>query len=146
MEDEDKIHLKKEIGQKIKNIRTWKNLSRQQAADALSISVTNYGYIERGETDLPVSRLVDIAKVFEVSVDDLLGLTDKTVFTFSGNNNSGFTNYQVNSHLIETTEIALKYELEKMQILLQERENEVTGLKKQIAQLEEINRMLKGEK
>jgi DNA-binding XRE family transcriptional regulator len=146
MEDNDKTALKRQIGGKIKRMREEKRMARQQVADALNMSLTNYGYIECGKIDMPMTLLVDIARVFEVSVDDLLELSDKTVFTFSGNNNSGFTNYQVNSPLTETTEIVLKHELEKALILLQEREKEVTGLQKQIEQLEKIVRLHEGEK
>jgi transcriptional regulator with XRE-family HTH domain len=146
MEDNDKTALKRQIGGKIKRMREEKRMARQQVADALNMSLTNYGYIECGKIDMPMTRLVDIARVFEVSVDDLLELSDKTVFTFSGIQNKGDYNYQVNSPLTETTEIVLKHELEKALILLQEREKEVTGLQKQIEQLEKIVRLHEGEK
>jgi DNA-binding XRE family transcriptional regulator len=145
MEDNDKTALKRQIGGKIKRMREEKRMARQQVADALNMSLTNYGYIECGKIDMPMTLLVDIARVFEVSVDDLLELSDKTVFTF-GNNNNSCHNYQVNSPLTETTEIVLKHELEKALILLQEREKEVTGLQKQIEQLEKIVRLHEGEK
>jgi len=48
----DKEVLKKEIGIKIKQMRTIKGWSREHMADKLKMSVSNYGNIERGETNL----------------------------------------------------------------------------------------------
>jgi transcriptional regulator with XRE-family HTH domain len=44
--------LKKAIGIKIKQMRTIKGWSREHMADKLKMSVSNYGNIERGETNL----------------------------------------------------------------------------------------------
>jgi transcriptional regulator with XRE-family HTH domain len=44
-------------------------------ADSLGISTTSYGDIERGKTDLTLSRLHQIAEVFEISITTLLGET-----------------------------------------------------------------------
>ena len=145
MDEDTKDDLKKQIGLKIKQLRTIKGWSRQHAADKLDLSLAGYGCIERGEIDMSVTRLVEIAEVFEVALVDLLGFNGKTVFSFTGihNKGKGCYNYQLNSTSDEVKELLLKNELEKLQLLLQEREKEVDNLKKQIVQLEEINRLLK---
>ncbi len=52
----------------IKQIRELKNLKREYVALKLNMSTSGYGKIERGEVDLTLSRLTNIAKILEVSV------------------------------------------------------------------------------
>ncbi len=42
-------------------------------ADSLGISTTSYGDIERGKTDLTLSRLQQIAQILEVNIAILMG-------------------------------------------------------------------------
>lgn len=51
----------------IRKIRELKNLTREYVADELKMS--GYGKIERGEEDLTVSKLIEIAKVLDVSTE-----------------------------------------------------------------------------
>ena len=53
----------------IKTIRELKNLTREYVADALGMSTSGYGKIERGEVDLTVSKFIMISEVLEVDVD-----------------------------------------------------------------------------
>lgn len=61
------------VGQNIKNERIKLGLSQADAAKLLRISTPALCKIETGQTDLNVSRLIQIAKVFNVSVLRLLG-------------------------------------------------------------------------
>jgi transcriptional regulator with XRE-family HTH domain len=133
-------------------LRTVKGLSRGQVADMLKMSESNYGHIERGEADIKITLLVEIAEVFEITLYDLLGLNDKTVFNFTKhttvNTESVNTEYLigVNPILNNIGDMNLKHELEKSNLLLQaannENENENENLKVQIAQLQKINALL----
>lgn len=133
-------------------MRTVKGLSRGQVADMLKMSESNYGHIERGEADIKITLLVEIAEVFEITLYDLLGLNDKTVFNFTKhttvNTESVNTEYLigVNPILNNIGDMNLKHELEKSNLLLQaannENENENENLKVQIAQLQKINALL----
>lgn len=58
---------------KIKDIRQRKNVSQADMADKMSISLVSYSKIERGITELSVTRLYEIAKLLEVPVNELLG-------------------------------------------------------------------------
>jgi transcriptional regulator with XRE-family HTH domain len=134
--------IKKEIGNKIRQLRTVRGWSRGQMADNLKMSESNYGNIERGEADIKITLLVEIAEVFEITLYDLLGLNEKTVFNFTKNttvNNAGGINPTLNN----ISDLALKYELEKTVLLLKERDKEVENLKVQNLQLQEINVLLK---
>ena len=63
----------KTIAEKIRLLRLQHGLSQENLADTLSISTTAYGDIERGKTDLTLSRLHQIAEVFKINVAVLLG-------------------------------------------------------------------------
>ncbi len=61
-----------QIGQRIRRCRNAKGLSQEQLAERVWISQTHMSHIETGNTRLSLPVLVDIARVLEVSTDDLL--------------------------------------------------------------------------
>ena len=63
----------KTIAEKIRLLRLQHGLSQENLADSLGISTTSYGDIERGKTDLTLSRLHQIAEVFKINAAILLG-------------------------------------------------------------------------
>lgn len=73
------------IGTKIKNIRELKNYTQEYVAKKLEMTQAGYSKIERDETDVPYSKLEEIARVLEVGVDDLVAF-DKQKFFNSFNN------------------------------------------------------------
>ncbi|MNK48581.1 anaerobic benzoate catabolism transcriptional regulator [compost metagenome] len=65
----------KSVGDNIKQCRQTLNLSQADAAKKLNISTPAFCKIETGQTDLNISRLQQISKVFKVPVVQLLGLS-----------------------------------------------------------------------
>jgi len=65
----------KSIGDHIKQCRLSLNLSQADAAKKLNISTPAFCKIETGQTDLNISRLQQISKVFKVPIVQLLGLS-----------------------------------------------------------------------
>lgn len=65
----------KSIGDQIKQCRLALNLSQADAAKKLNISTPAFCKIETGQTDLNISRLQQISKVFKVPIIQLLGLS-----------------------------------------------------------------------
>ena len=63
--------------EKIRLQRLQRGLSQENMADLLNLSTTAYGDIERGKTDLTLSRLTQIAQVLVVS--PLVLLTDEAI-------------------------------------------------------------------
>lgn len=61
------------ILENIKRIRSEKKITQADISEKLGLAQNNYGNIERGITELTVTRLYEIAKVLEVSVNELLG-------------------------------------------------------------------------
>ncbi|UKT65160.1 helix-turn-helix domain-containing protein [Pedobacter mucosus] len=62
----------KSVGDNIKQSRVALGLSQAAAAKKLNISTPAFCKIETGQTDLNVSRLMQIAKTFKVTVTQLL--------------------------------------------------------------------------
>ena len=57
-----------EVGSNIKQLRLDSAKGQTEVAKALGISVAALSKIENGQTDINLSRLIQIAKYFEVSV------------------------------------------------------------------------------
>ncbi len=73
------------IGQKIKKVREFKNLTQEHLAEKLGMSVAGYGKIEREDTDVPFSRLEQIAKTFDMKTEDLVGFDEQLVYNIMHN-------------------------------------------------------------
>lgn len=65
----------KQIGERIRQLRQQKGLSQENMADQLNISTTAYGDIERGKTDVTLSRLHKIAAILGTEVASILGIS-----------------------------------------------------------------------
>jgi transcriptional regulator with XRE-family HTH domain len=72
--------MKSIIHLNIKKIREMKNLTREYVADELDMSTSGYAKIERGEVDLTITRLNNIALVLNVSVDFIFKFDVSTFF------------------------------------------------------------------
>lgn len=64
------------FGERICSLRKEKNLSRQQLADYLNVSVRLIGYWENNKRECGFDMLIKLADYFCVTVDYLLGRTD----------------------------------------------------------------------
>ncbi len=134
-----------ELPKKLKLVRSLKSWTQEEVAEKLGISTQSYAKIERGETDVNLSRLQQIADVMEIGLSQLFDLDEKNVFNLTCDNNTQCqkidNNWNVNSS--STEQIKYKYELEKANLIIEEREREIDYLKQQINDLREINNLLK---
>lgn len=64
------------FGERLKTLRTEENVSRQQLASALNISLRSISYWENNQRECDFDTLISIADYFSVSIDYLLGKTD----------------------------------------------------------------------
>ncbi|MDR2274094.1 MAG: helix-turn-helix domain-containing protein [Sphingobacterium sp.] len=64
------------LGKKIRLLRHQKGWSQQDAAKQLEISIPAFSKIETGITDVNLSRLNQISKLFNLSVVQLLSSSD----------------------------------------------------------------------
>ncbi len=73
------------LGDSIKKFRELKNITREKIAADLKMSLSNYSKIERGEIDLTISRIQEIANILEVDVSQILNFDATNIFNISNN-------------------------------------------------------------
>ena len=62
---------------RIRDLREDRDLTQRQIADYLMCDQSLYSKYERGERELPLSLAVKLAEYYHVSMDYLLGMTNK---------------------------------------------------------------------
>ena len=62
---------------KIRDLREDNDFTQQQIADYLRCDRSLYSRYERGEREIPLHIMVQLAKFYETSIDYLVGLTDE---------------------------------------------------------------------
>ncbi len=108
------------VHEKIRFIRQAKNLSQDEMAEKLGMCLNAYGNIERGDTDIRLSRLEQIAQVFEMPLEQLFGFDEKNVFNVNGTNYGGIHHNQNYCTIHYPAEyLQLQNELEKEKLLNQ---------------------------
>ena len=63
--------------QRIQDLRTDADLSQTQLSEILHISQRSYSHYETGSRNIPVEMLIRLANYYDISVDYLVGRTDK---------------------------------------------------------------------
>jgi transcriptional regulator with XRE-family HTH domain len=66
--------MMKKLQEILRQIRLENNLSQENLAADLGLSITGYAKIERGETDVNYSRLEKIAQYYKINVIQLLSI------------------------------------------------------------------------
>ena len=133
------------INEKIRQLREQHQLSQENMADKLGMSVTGYGKIERGEVRSNLSRLEQISEVFDMDICELLsfGENDKVYFNNSSyestnsNNSNHFLFAVVNDNLekaIQQLQLMLSHKDE----LLAQKDKIINGLEREIALLRKL--------
>ncbi len=75
----------------IKKFRELKNITREQMASDLDLSVSGYSKLERGEIEITLKRLCEIADVLDVEISQILNFNSQTIFNIS--NSQGVQGY-----------------------------------------------------
>ena len=63
--------------QRIQDLRTDADMSQKQLREILHISQRSYSHYETGSRNIPVEMLIRLANYYDISVDYLVGRTDK---------------------------------------------------------------------
>ena len=104
-------------------------------ADQLGVTQAGYSKIEKGKTILSYVKLVEIARILEVSVEDIISFDSQRYFNnfnnVKGNNNGSILINQDNETLKSLYEDKIKL-LEK---LLKKTEEELYRYKKKFGQI-----------
>ena len=111
-----------DVGQKLRMIRGLYRLSQESISKDLKMSQPGYAKLERNETDIPFSRLSQIADYYKISIIDLL--------TFGEDRQTTFGN---------RLELELfKKEVDHMKQRLSDKEEIVQLLKRKVEELEKL--------
>ncbi len=131
------------LHKKIRFLRLNKGWSQETMAEKLAMSPNGYGSIERGETNVQLSRVLQIAKLFDVSTAELFqDANGKNVFNSMGhhnveiqNNNDarcyfGITAVSQTQSECQHEREQLEFNVEKQIIIIEQKDREIYFLKK----------------
>jgi transcriptional regulator with XRE-family HTH domain len=120
------------VHEKIRRVRKAKGLTLEEVAEQLGMSTNGYGDIERGDTDVNLSRLEQIAQLFEMDLLELIGLNEKNVINFLGTGIAA-THIDTQNHCTINSDspenLELKFQLEKQQLIIEQQTQEILYLK-----------------
>jgi hypothetical protein len=132
------------INEKIRQLREQHQLSQENMADKLGMSVTGYAKIERGEVRSNLPRLEQISEVFDMDICELLsyGETEKVYF-----NNSVTESTNSNNFLFAVGNDNLEKAIQQLQLiishkdeLLAQKDKIILGLEREIALLKNMHK------
>ena len=122
------------VNEKIRIVRKAKGLTLEEVAHQLGMSTNGYGDIERGATDVNISRLEQISQLFGMELSELIDLNEKNVFNFLGTQNTGVGTQNHCTIASDLTEqLQLKFKLENQQLIIEQQTQEIAYLKEIIA-------------
>lgn len=125
--------------EKIKRLRENKDLTQQQMAEKLHISTNAYGRLERGETQMTERKLEQIANILEISdfTKILSTPNEKVVFLLNESNENNIISADYYN-----ADLVLKFENEKLTLLIEEQKKLLAAKDEQIKLLQELVKTL----
>ena len=114
------------VHEKIKLVRQTKGFTQEDVAEQLGMSPNAYGDIERGASDVKLSKLQKISDILGINLAELLDVTDKAILNVNFNKQGKHYNVYMSSD----------FETEKLKLV-------VDSQKKEIAYLKEIIELMK---
>ena len=125
------------VHEKIRLARHAKGWTQEDVADKLEMSINGYGDIERGDSDIKLSKLEKIADLFDMTLSDLIGVNEQNSFFQNGSNNNIQSQCFFGSCSPEY--LQLKAECEKERLLNGEKDKEIALLKELVDLLKHKN-------
>lgn len=136
------MHIRDQLRQNIRDMREDRQLTQADMAEKLSMSVTGYAKLERGESQIRVERLQQIAQVLEANVEELMAGSSDGVVVFNNStdilNNSPNFSFAIGNPALESEITRLRYVVDAKNELLESREREIESLKSHIEALQKI--------
>jgi transcriptional regulator with XRE-family HTH domain len=131
---------KKVINTTIQNIRKFrelKDITREQMAADLDLSLSGYSKLERGEIEITLKRLCEIADILEVELHQLLNFNPQTIFNIS--NSQGVQGFDQggNYHFHSEDKFREKYILlleQQLEEMIKSRRREISNGAKTFAE------------
>ncbi len=92
----------KEVIENIKKFRELKNITRDELADKLEMSLSGYSKLERGEVEITLTKLYRIADILEISVSRILNFDASQIFNIK---DYGVANVDIESQTNNYTDV-----------------------------------------
>ncbi len=133
------------VHENIRAVRRAKGLTQEEVAEKLDMSVNGYGDIERGLCDIKLTRLQQIAELFDVELGELFEDGSKNTFNLMGMNNTVTQHNQKHCVInpVPQDYSELQNELEKQRLICSHQHREIELQNQEINYLKELNQMLK---
>lgn len=123
-----------DIGYKIKQLREQKQMSQENMAELLKMSITGYGKIERGEVNINLKRLKTIADTLKTSPEEILKNNGNVFNNYETANENSFSFfYEFSAKLEKLHSDNYKLQEDKIELLL----DKIEYLKTKILYLEQ---------
>ena len=81
------MRSKMSVNEKVRLFRELNQWSQEEMAERMNMSVAGYAKIERGETNISLHKLKQIASVLQIDLLDLVSTHDSCVILVGGENN-----------------------------------------------------------
>ena len=112
------------IGDNIREIREKeKNLKQEDVAKALGITTKAYSNIENNIADITLTRLYELAEIFDVAPEYILNYQEKSTFT------NHFNNYEGNNGVNIMYQGCTPEQVKNLQGQLQQSQEKLKNLK-----------------
>ncbi|MEN9849270.1 MAG: hypothetical protein RL368_2010 [Pseudomonadota bacterium] len=132
------------LNKRIKFLRNIKGWTQEDMAEKLKMSVIGYGNIERGDADIALSRLEEIAKLLGVELQELFNSQGKIVINLGDASiTNGYYHGESTHQDITCVHKEFEHQLEKDQLIIEQLKKEVSFLQQEVTHLKEIIELLK---
>lgn len=111
----------------IRQLREERKFSQEEMAEKLGISKNGYGKIERGESDIKLTRLVQIADILDIDVVEIMKDNNREMAFVIGENHGTLQNNYNSDHS----------EIERLNPIIQHQQEKIADLQEMIAILKE---------
>lgn len=117
------------VNETVKVMREMNQLTQEDMAEKLGMSVNGYSKLERGISKLSLEKLEQIATIFNINVSDLYSANEKGFFCLFSENSQNNSTYYANSDAVAAENEKLKLMVEYQKELLLQKDNEISALK-----------------
>lgn len=114
--------------EKVRKMREFRNYTQEYMAEQLNLSQRAYSSLENGKTQLSVERLVDICKLLDVSVGEILDIENQNIYNNNFNNNAD--NNHGGNLILKNDDFEEQKKLYER--IIEMKDNEIQFLKEQI--------------
>lgn len=123
--------------EKLRQLREMQDWTQEEMAEKMQMSASGYAKLERGDNNLNIERLEQIAQIFNIDIADLTSQGKGIIFVVGGDygDNNSISHYGTTESIIQ--------ELEKTKLTLSHKEEIIDKLNEQIVDLRELVKLLK---